>query len=189
MNTSLGSQATIPTLAVIQIISTQTDLANDSLRMSNSGGEPRSTGYWLIWNTCAENNQSETARANGGRDAGWILMDDLLADPGIQLGNFSLTTCQEGLALLQGFKTWGNETDDPVYSLASALLTAELNLNAGAETCPIAEEAVVGGHLVLSQVGFNGSGEYAADTSREIVSAIPRLVELLQDYNRGELCR
>ena len=116
-------------------------------------------------------------------------MDDLLADPGIQLGDYPVTTCEEGLALLQGRNAAGEDTSDPIYGLAAGLLAAELNLNAGAETCPIAEEAVLGGHLVLADAGFDGTGEYAAATSGEIADAIPRLVELLVAYNSGELCR
>ena len=158
-------------------------------RIATRQGDPRSAAYWVVWNTCATENRADIAAANGGRAAGWILMDDLLADPGIQLGDHPVTTCEEGLALLQGYTIAGEETDDLVYELASALLAAELNLNVGAESCPIAEEAVLGGQLVLSQVGFNSSGEYAAVKSSEIASAIPRLVELLQGYNRGELCR
>jgi hypothetical protein len=76
-----------------------------------------------------------------------------------------------------------------IYGLAAELFTAELNLIIGTETCPIAEEAVLGGHLVLGSVGFDGTGEYAAATSDEIADAIPRLVELLMAYNRGELYR
>jgi hypothetical protein len=115
-------------------------------------------------------------------------MDDLLADPGIQLGDHPVITCEEGLALLQG-RDIGEESGVPIYGLAAALLAAELNLGAGAETCPIAEEAVLGGHLVLAKVGFDGTGEYAAVTSGEIADAIPRLLELLMAYNSGKLCR
>jgi hypothetical protein len=116
-------------------------------------------------------------------------VDDLIADPGIQLGNHPVTTCEEGLALLQGQDAGGYDTNDPIYPLAAGLLAAELNLNAGAETCPIAEEVVLGGHLVLADAGFNGTGEYAAATSGEVAGALPRLVELIMAYNRGELCR
>jgi hypothetical protein len=160
----------------------------DPVYRSDGGGEPRSATYWALWNACAEENRADVARANGGRAAGWILMDDLLEDPGIQLGDHPVTTCQEGLALLRGRTTAGKETGDPIYGLAAALLAAELNLNAGAETCPIAEEAVLGGHLVLARVGFDGRGETAA-TSGEIADAVPRLVELLVAYNSGALCR
>ncbi|MDF1597979.1 MAG: hypothetical protein P1T08_18035 [Acidimicrobiia bacterium] len=50
-------------------------------RASDDGGEPRSAAYWALWNTCAPDNRSELAAANGGREAGWVLVDDLLADP------------------------------------------------------------------------------------------------------------
>ena len=91
--------------------------------------------------------------------------------------------------MLQGRTAAGEETGDPIYGLVAALLAAELNLNVGAETCPIAEEAVLGGHLVLANVGFDGTGEYAATADAEIVGALPQLVELLAAYNTGVLCR
>ncbi|MEJ2210683.1 MAG: hypothetical protein P8129_16820 [Anaerolineae bacterium] len=161
----------------------------DEARAARGGGQPRTAGYWALWNTCAPENRAEVAAANGGRQAGWILVDDLLADPGIQLGNYLVPACQEALALLQGRTADGEESGDPIYGLAAVLLAAELNMRAGGETCPIAEEAAVGGHMVLDSAGFDGSGAYAAALSDEMAQAIPRLVELLAGYNRGELCR
>jgi hypothetical protein len=161
----------------------------DEARVATRRGNPRAAAYWAVWNSCAPENRADMAAANGGRATGWILVDDLLADPGIQLGDYPVTSCEEGLALLQGRTVAGEEVGDPVYGLAAGLLAAELNLGAGAETCPIAEEAVLGGHLVLAGVGFDGSGEYAAAASQEVADAIPRLVELLVAYNSGELCR
>jgi len=183
-----GEAETTTTLPVSTLLKDAFSQYPVEARIATRPGDPRPAAYWALWNTCAPENKAEVAKANGGRAAGWFLMDDLLTNPGIQLGNYPVTTCEEGLALLQGRTIAGAETGDPVYKLSSALLAAELNLNAGAETCPIAEEAVLGGHLVLSQVGFDGSGEYAVGTSSEIESAIPRLVELLLGYNRGELC-
>lgn len=161
----------------------------DEARVATRQGDPRPPAYWALWNTCAEGNRSEEAAAQGGRAAGFILMDDLIAKPGIQLGDYQVMTCEEGLSLLQRRTAAGKTTDDPAYSLASVLLAAELNLNVGGESCPIAEEAVLGGHLILSGISFNGSGEYAENLSAEFANAIPRLVELLDGYNRGELCR
>ena len=161
----------------------------DVARAATRPGDPRPAAYWALWNTCTPQNRATQAAANGGRQAGWILLDDLIADPGIQLGDHPVTTCEEGLALLQELATTGENTGDPVYELAGTLLAAELNLNVGAETCPIAEEAVLGSHLILSQVGFDGAGENTAPASAEVAHAIPRLVELLKGYNRGELCR
>lgn len=156
-------------------------------RVSNLSGEPRPPAYWMLWNACAPENRAEVAAANGGRDAGWVLMDDLLAKPGISLGDLLVRNCYQGLALLQGLTLDGEETDDTLYDLAAQLLAAELNLNLGAETCPIAEEAVVGGHMVLSSANFTGNGTYF--TNVEVSAAVPRLLELLQVYNSGELCR
>jgi hypothetical protein len=161
----------------------------DAARIATRRGDPRTAAYWAVWNTCAPENRADVAAANGGRAAGWILVDDLIADPGIQLGDYPVTTCEEGLALLEGRSTAGEKTGDPVYGLAAGLFAAELNLNAGAESCPIAEEAVLGSHLVLADAGFDGSGEYTAATTGEIAEAIPRLVGLLAAYNSGELCR
>ena len=161
----------------------------DEARIATQPGDPRPPTYWAEWNRCAEENQSEWADANGGRGAGWTLMDDLLDYPGIQLGDYPVLSCEAGLNLLLGQTAAGEETDDPIYALASVLLAAELNLNVGSENCPIAEEATVGGHLILSSGKFNGEGSYAGTISEEAANAIPRLVELLTGYNSGILCR
>lgn len=194
-NTSVSTVTVLPLFSNPQLAATPVD-SKDAFsdlpaeaRASTRQGDPRPPAYWAVWNTCAEENRAALAAENGGRAAGWFLMDDLLEDPGIQLGNYKVMTCKEGLSLLQGNTTAGEATDDPLYALASLLFAAELNLNVGAETCPIAEEAVVGGHLVLSEAGFIGQGEYAESITEEIATAIPRLVELLTGYNRGELCR
>ena len=74
--------------------------AADAATVSTGGGEPRTAGYWLVWNACAEENKADVAVANGGREAGWILLDDLLADPGILLGDLAVEACEQGLRLL-----------------------------------------------------------------------------------------
>lgn len=156
-------------------------------RASTGGGDPRPPGYWAVWNTCAPDNRAAEAEANGGRAAGWVLVDDVLAEPGIGLGDHLLTSCAESVALLEGRTGAGEETADPAYTLAGQLLAAELNLIVGAETCPVAEEAVVGAHLVLSSANFDGISTSLLDA--EAGGALPRLVELLTAYNSGELCR
>ena len=160
----------------------------DEARLATRVGDPRPPTYWALWNTCAEENRAETAEANGGRAAGWFLMDDLLENPGIQVGELPVASCEVGLAILEDIPGSGDETRTAILNLASALLAAELNLNVGAETCPIAEEALVGSHLVLSEVGFEGS-DLKTEISSEVASAVPRLLELLEGYNSGQLCR
>jgi hypothetical protein len=159
----------------------------DEARVATRRGDPRTAGYWALWNGCAPDNRAAAA-ANGGREAGWILMDDLLADPGIQLGDHPVTSCEGGLALLEATAA-AEEGGDAIDGLAAALLTAELNLNAGAKTCPAAEEAVLGGHLILANAGFDGVGHTGESPSDEVAAAVPCTVALLRAYNRGELCR
>ncbi len=156
-------------------------------RASTGGGDPRPPGYWAVWNTCAPDNRSAEAAASGGREAGWLLVDDVLADPGIGLGDHLLGSCEESVALLQGLSGAGGETSDPAFELAGQLLAAELNLTAGAETCAVADEAVVGAHLLLSTANFDGVSASLLDA--EAGGAVPRLVELLAVYNSGQLCR
>jgi hypothetical protein len=155
-------------------------------RASSGGGDPRPAAYWMLWNTCAPENRSAEAKANGGRAEGWIIVDDVLADPGIQLGDHRLVTCEESVALLDGRTVAGDDTGDPIYLLAAQLLAAELNLSAGAETCPAAEEAAVAAHIVLAAAGFDGVSPSALD--QETDGALPRILELLTAYNLGILC-
>ena len=156
-------------------------------RAATRGGNPRPPAYWAVWNTCAPDNRSAEAEANGGTDAGWYLVDDVLVDPGIGLGDHILTTCEESVALLEGRTATGDETADPAFTLAAQLLAAELNLNIGAETCPAAEEAVVGAQIVLSAARFDGVS--ASPLDAEAGGALPQLIDLLAAYNTGVLCR
>ena len=74
---------------------------SDPYFQSDGGGDPRTAGYWLLWNACAPENNSETARLNGGHATGWILLEDLLADPGVNLGGLKIETCPQARELLQ----------------------------------------------------------------------------------------
>ncbi len=154
---------------------------------SSGGGQPRPAAYWAVWNTCADDNRAAEAEANGGRAAGWVLVDDILAFPGVGLGDHVLTTCEESVALLGGRTGAGDDTEDPAFALAAQLLAAELNLNVGSETCPAAEEAVIGAHLVLATARFDGVSATPLDA--EGGGALPTLLELLTAYNTGDLCR
>lgn len=175
---------TVSTIALADVLADLPEVA----RASNGGGDPRPPGYWAVWNTCAPDNRAAEAAANGGRAAGWLLVDDVLADPGIGLGDHLLASCEESVALLQGVNgADGEETSDPAFELAGQLLAAELNLTAGAETCPVADEAVVGAHLLLSTANFDGVPPSPLDA--EAGGAVPQLIDLLEVYNAGELCR
>jgi hypothetical protein len=154
-------------------------------------GEPRGAGYWQLWNSCAPDNRSETAAANGGRQAGWFIMDDLLQEPGILLGELVVATCADGLHFLQGQPLSGSvDPDDVAYPLAAQLLAAQLNLATGAEHCPAVDDAVRSAQLLLVEAGFDGAGKAlgpgAEPQDRELAEF---LTEQLANYNIGRLCQ
>lgn len=158
---------------------------------SNGGGEPRSLGYWMIWNTCAEDNLSETAKTNGGREAGWILMDDLIADPGILIGTARVETCQQGLNLLQSKNIQNIDMkNDVAYSLAAHLFGAHLNLAAGSEYCPALDQVVYETQMLLLELDFDGTGSYLTPPQAgQNLEEAEASLEQLSSYNTGELCR
>jgi hypothetical protein len=163
----------------------------DPFFASQGGGEPRTAGYWLVWNSCAEDNKADVAAANGGREAGWIILDDLLQDPGILLGEQAVETCPQGISLLRAEDFQGEDrAGDPVYKLAAQLLTAQLNLAAGTEYCPAVEEAVQAGQLLLLSLQFEGTGDYLGlQESSQNQEVVLFLIEQLSAYNVGSLCQ
>ena len=167
-------------------ISTATSEAVENGRASDGGGQPRPVAYWMEWNRCADRNRSAEADANGGRAAGWVLVDDLIADPGMRLGDHDVSSCEEAIVILRAGLD-GATGYDPSFALAAHVFSAEMNLSVGAETCPLAEEAVVGAHLVLSAARFDAVT--ASPLDAEGSGALPELISLLQEYNLGSLCR
>lgn len=168
-----------------------TPTAVDAQFQKQGGGEPRSIAYWLLWNTCAEGNQSATAIANGGRPAGWLLLDDLLQDPGILAGNLALQTCEQAVQVLMAQDDQYNDhSKDPVYRLAQQLTAAQLNLAAGSAYCPASDQAIQTAQFLLLGLEFNGSGSYLPPpkTSPHFDEII-KMIDQLDAYNSGTLCR
>jgi len=163
----------------------------DPYFQSIGGGEPRTAGYWLLWNSCTAENNAETAIANGGREAGWYLVDDFLVDPGIKLGSLMAETCSQAIQLLQTQDGNGIDQSEKLdFRLASALLVTELNLSAKAESCPAVIDAVLGSMQLLNELGFNGiqTDLMAAADENQKADATIFLVSL-EKYNQGDLCR
>ena len=177
--------APAPASTAIPIASPTPEPTADDYFRSDGGGEPRSAGYWLVWNSCAPDNRAEMARANGGRAAGWVLVDDILADPGINLGGLKIKTCAQAVELLQSNSVSGvTHADDPVFNLASQLLTAYMNLESGAESCLGVVDGVLGAHALLAKLSFDGEHS-GMDTQGEA----DLYILALQQYNTGQLCR
>lgn len=163
----------------------------DPYFQSIGGGDPRTPGYWLLWNTCMPDNNAETASANGGREAGWYVLDDFLLDPGIKLGGLVVETCLQAVQLLQMQDSIGVEHKDLTdFRLASALLAAELNLSSKAASCPAVVDAVLGSMRFLNDIGFDGQQTDLMANADEKQSADAILfITALEQYNQGDLCR
>lgn len=130
------------------------------------------------------------AAANGGREAGWIILDDLLADPGMLVGHYAVETCEEGVNILDALDAAGEvRAGDAAYQLATQLLAAQLNLAVGAEFCLTVQDAVQAGQLLLMSVEFDGAGNYLgpgdACDDRQLALF---LAGQLAAYNAGALC-
>lgn len=158
---------------------------------SLGGGEPRTAGYWLLWNSCAPENNAETAKANGGREAGWYLVDDFLVGPGIKLGSLMVETCSQAIQLLQTQDGNGIDQSEKLdFRLASALLVTELNLSAKAESCPAVIDAVLGSMQLLNELGFNGiQTDLMAAADEKQKADVSIFLVSLEKYNQGDLCR
>jgi hypothetical protein len=152
------------------------------------GAEPRTPGYWVIWNSCAESNQAEVAAANGGAKARWFLTEDFLAPPGVWVGDYAITTCEQAVNVLRASGTSGAEKGgDAAYPLAAQLLAAQLNMGVGAEFCPAAQGAVLAGHALLASIGFDGTGDRLRPEHPDYDSDLT-VAQMLGLYNNGLLC-
>lgn len=153
------------------------------------GGDPRTPGYWKNWNGCTNGNQVQTATKNGGPAAGWYILDYILSSPGITLGGLEISTCDQGVSILdqRDLESGRKRASDAAYTLAMHLLAAQLNFAAGAEQCPEATQAVADGQALLAAIGFDGMGRYLRPNDPLYQQALA-LAETLDQYNNGELC-
>ena len=164
------------------------------------GGGQRTIGFWKNWNLCTNGGQAATAAANGGADAGWLILDDLLNEQVFQLGNLQLggalsgvpnPDCEEARNILNKSDIFSGEkkASDPVFNMAAQLLAAMLNQAAEANTCDAADAAVSDGQALLAhnQVQFDGTGNYLEINNGRARQA-RALAETLDLYNNGFLC-
>jgi hypothetical protein len=188
--TTTVSTETVSTTTTSVLEASALDELPEGARTSTGGGQPRSPGYWIAWSTCGENSQAEAAASNGGREAGWYLIDDFLESPGVAVGDHLLGSCEAAVDLLSTRDVAGpDRSDDPTYQLASQVLTAELNLNAGAESCPVIDQTLVVAHALLAAADFDGAGADPGVWTGPQSEAAARLIPLIRDYNAAELCR
>ncbi len=164
---------------------------------SYPGGDPRTPGYWKNWNTCSGGNQVETAAKNGGTEAGWYILDDIVGEaPGIvwdacgTSNPFTIDNCQQAVYILDQRQQSGKNrkmASDAAYTLAMHLLAAQLNYASGAERCDATDEAIIAAELLLCNLGYDGTGSYLRPKDAEYSYALC-LAKALDEYNNGNLC-
>ncbi len=166
-------------------------------------GEPRTPGYWKNWSTCSGGNQAAIALANGGWQAGFWLLDDVL-NPAVGGGVtwddilpdtfiFPIDSCELGVSILSGldFADGANRNSDAAYTLAKHLLAAQANFIAGARTCDAATDAALEAETLLDRYDFDATGPFLDTWTKPLGADYAYALELaalLDQYNNGHLC-
>jgi hypothetical protein len=169
------------------------EIAAFTVDNQHPGGDPRTIGYWRNWTACAggNGNQTQTAAKNGGPDAGWYLMENLLPQ---LIGDLNVESCSQGVPIVSKQSLDGKQrANDGAYELAAQFLAARLNLAAGAESCTAVQQAVIDAQSLLDQINFTGVGGYLPSSVKGATLVAQRQLSLsiaktLDNYNNGNLC-
>ena len=140
----------------------------------------------------------DTAAKNGGPDAGWFILDDILNSPGIiwddiqdDMFVFQIETCEDGVSILdqRSLDRGKKKASDAAYTLAMHLMAAQLNFAAGAESCEAAQAAALAGETLLDELDFDGTGSYLRPKKNDTTyQDALNLAYTLDEYNNGYLC-
>jgi hypothetical protein len=77
-------------------------------------------------------------------------------------------------------------SSDAAFNLAAQLLAADLNVKAGARTCPSAISAINNGQTLLATVHFNGIAHDKLSAAQ--ATQANSLATTLDRYNNNRLC-
>jgi Prealbumin-like fold domain len=154
------------------------------------GGLARTIGFWKNWASCA----------NSSGKQGPVLDQTLVAaEPGgITIGTLTLhgsssslnraPDCLKAVRLLDKstIDTGKKMSSDPAFNVAAQLLAADLNVKAGALSCPSAISAINDAQTLLAAVHFNG---ITHDKLSSVQTAQANaLATTLDRYNNNRLC-
>lgn len=151
------------------------------------GGRALTIGFWRNWASC---------KKSGGKQAPVLDQTMAKAEPtGIQIDSFYLhgstatpnvaPDCAKAVNLLSKQNFNGvNKASDPLFNMAAQLMAAQLNLTAGAYTCPTVSSAVLQANALLTKYGFNGTS-YTGKLSAADASLANSLAKRLDDYNNN----
>jgi hypothetical protein len=146
------------------------------------GGLARTIGFWKNWASCSVSKGNQRP-----------VLDQTLAaaDPeGIAIGTLTLHAgdCLKAVRLLDKstIDTGKKMASDPAFNLAAQLLAAELNVKAGALTCPSAIGAIDDAQALLAAVHFNGVTHDKLSAAQ--ATQANALATTLDRYNNNLLC-
>ncbi len=153
------------------------------------GGGQRTPGYWKNWNECSPGRQADTAERNGGAEAGFYLLEDVLP---MTVGDLVLDDCEDARNLLDRRELDGRNkkrASDAAYYLASHLIAAQANVEAGASVCLEVSNAIAEANALLSIIGFDGTSSYLPPKKNGADRRLAlELAALLDAYNNGDIC-
>jgi hypothetical protein len=149
------------------------------------GGRALTIGFWKNW----------SGACTGGRQED-VLGQTLASFPisygtthGVFIGKLYVdNTCLEAVPILdkREIGVRGKKmASDPAYNLASQLLAAKLNQQAGAGTCGPVLTAMAQAQALLYSIGFNGTGSYLKKMNAANAAKANCLAAWLDDYNNN----
>ena len=154
------------------------------------GGTALSIGYWKNWSSCTGGSQApvldltlaKLASAGTPETLGKLVLNPLT------LG--TNTACRYAVDILSKTTITGTKmASDPLFSMASQLLGADLNVAAGAGQCSASATAINSAHALLTKYGFDGksSSSQLKVTAADATTA-NNLATTLASYNNDKLC-
>jgi hypothetical protein len=153
------------------------------------GGMRLTIGYWKNWSSCTGGGQKPVLdqtllkMANGGNPE---TLGNLVINP-LTLG--ASTACKDAFNILNKTTIDGKtkKSSDPLFNMAAQLLAADLNVAAGAGSCPASATAINNAHALLVKYSFTGLG-YTPKLTTADATLANNLATQLDQYNNNKLC-
>lgn len=138
------------------------------------GGERGTLGFWKTHSCEAPGKQT----------------DQVTKNLPLPLGSYTVTDCHVAVRILSKQNTAKqNKASDPLFNMAAQLLAAELNVKAGASTCPTATSVISQANALLAKYSWTPVGNgYTGKLSAADKTLAGTLATQLDAYNNGGLC-
>jgi hypothetical protein len=147
-------------------------------------GDARTIGFWKNWSSCTGGNQDPVLDET-------LAMFPIVAGQtthGLYVGDRYVDTCREAVRLLNksDVVTGKKMASDPLYNMAAQLLAAQLNIMAGAYSCPGVLSDIADAQALLVKYHFTGTGSYKPVMTKADIYLANTLAGDLDDYNNNE---